>query len=411
MRPPRASTGRDWACQRLAVFPGGSNSPLAGYRVPLTLLAIPKESAPTSFEVHLADPSRIGTIRVGVRTFAVAMDLEAALDASHATGPRFLDALGYLLRSDRKRSRLTFLQPYDPERIPIVLIRGLISTPRMWAPVVKGLMAVPEIRERYQFWFFYYPTGQPIPLSALQLREALDEALLTHRVKPSLILIGHSMGEILARAQVSRITPEAADEILPNVSKLPVERTVRRSLIFEPRTGVQRLIFICTPHRGSRLATSGIAGLGILLIHLPGWIAEELADFAEAPFLRVGGRLPTSIHGLSPSSRFLQALNRTPPSSPSHSIIGQADDVAPLGSAHLGSALSEILVPAGHGGFAHSSAIEEIKRILMPASDNGKSFRASGPVRPDAIEKGFSLTKSVLRLLKLSGVSNTRTGP
>jgi hypothetical protein len=83
------------------------------------------------------------------------MDLEAALDASHATGPRFLDGLGYLLRSDRKRSRLTFLQPYDPEKIPIVLIHGLISTPRMWAPVVKGLMAVPEIRERYQFWFSF----------------------------------------------------------------------------------------------------------------------------------------------------------------------------------------------------------------------------------------------------------------
>src|SRR5262245_876533 len=189
------------------------------------------------------------------------------------------------LATSSKRSRLTFLQPYDPEKIPIVLIHGLISTPRMWAPVVKGLMAVPEIRERYQFWFFYYPTGQPIPLSALQLRDALDEALLAHQVKPSLILIGHSMGGILARAQVSRITPEAADEILPNVSELSVDRTVRRSLIFEPRTDVQRLIFVCTPHRGSRLATSGIAGLGILLIHLPGWIAEELADFAGAPFL------------------------------------------------------------------------------------------------------------------------------
>jgi pimeloyl-ACP methyl ester carboxylesterase len=190
--------------------------------------------------VRLADPSRIGTIRVGDRTFPVAMDLEAALDANHATGPRFLDGLGYLLRSDRKRSRLTFLQPYEPEKIPIVLIHGLISTPRMWAPVVKGLMAVPEIRERYQFWFFYYPTGQPIPLSALQLRDALDEALLAHQVKPSLILIGHSMGGILARAQVSRMTPEAADEILPNVSKLSVDRTVRRSLLFEPRTDVQR---------------------------------------------------------------------------------------------------------------------------------------------------------------------------
>jgi hypothetical protein len=66
--------------------------------------------------VRLADPSRIGSIRVGDRTFPVAMDLEAALDASHATGPRFLDGLGYLLRSDRKRSRLTLLQPYDPEK-------------------------------------------------------------------------------------------------------------------------------------------------------------------------------------------------------------------------------------------------------------------------------------------------------
>jgi hypothetical protein len=99
-----------------SIVPGGNNAPLAGYRVPLTLLAFPKESAPTSFEVRLADPSRIGSIRVGDRTFPVAMDLEAALDASHATGPRFLDGLGYLLRSDRKRSRLTLLQPYDPEK-------------------------------------------------------------------------------------------------------------------------------------------------------------------------------------------------------------------------------------------------------------------------------------------------------
>ena len=105
----------------------------------------------------------------------------------------------------------------------------------MWAPVVKGLMAVPEIRERYQLWFFDYPTGQPIPLSALQLREALDEALLTHRVKPSLILIGHSMGGILAPAQdVSRITPEAA---LRNSSQcLEASRRAHRSPLFDFRS-------------------------------------------------------------------------------------------------------------------------------------------------------------------------------
>ena len=365
------------------IVPGGDNSPSSGYRLPLTLLAFPKGSSPTSFEVRLADPSRIETMRVGDRSFPIAMDLEATLDATHATGPRFLDGLGYLLRPARKKSRLTFLQPYDPERIPVVLIHGLISTPRMWAPVVKGLLAAPEIRERYQFWFFYYPTGHPIPLSALQLREALDEALLAHRVNRPLILIGHSMGGILARAQASRITPETADEILPSVSMLPVDRTVRRSLIFEPRTDVQRLIFMCTPHRGSRLATSGIAGLGILLIHLPSWIAEELVEFAEIPFVGQGGRLPTSIHGLSPDSRFLQALNQAPPSSPSHSIIGEADGVAPLSSAHLDSALSEVLVPAGHGGFAHPSAIEEMKRILMSAAPNGSPLDTPHSLRPD----------------------------
>jgi len=73
------------------------------------------------------------------------------------------------------------------------------------------------------------------------------------------------------------------------------------------------MIFICTPHRGSRLATSGIAGLGILLIHLPGWIAEELADFTGHFFSDRVVVYRRGIHGLSPDSRFLQALNRTPP--------------------------------------------------------------------------------------------------
>jgi hypothetical protein len=150
------------------IVPGGANSPPSGYRIPLTVLALPQESSPDSFEVRFADPTRVDAVRTGERNHPVAMDLEAALDATKATGPRFLEGLRYLLRFDRKKSRLTFLQPYDSAKIPVVLIHGLISTPRMWASLVKELLAVPEIRERYQFWFFYYPTGQPIPLSALQ---------------------------------------------------------------------------------------------------------------------------------------------------------------------------------------------------------------------------------------------------
>jgi hypothetical protein len=124
----------------------------------------------------------------------------------------------------------------------------------------------------------------------------------------------------LPHAQIAGLTPEQAEQILPGASKLPPASMVRRSVIFEPRQDIQRVIFICTPHRGSQLATSGIAGLGIRLIRLPSWIAEELADFADISF--GGRRLPTSIHGLSPDSRFLQALHRASVVSPAQGDSG-----------------------------------------------------------------------------------------
>jgi pimeloyl-ACP methyl ester carboxylesterase len=340
------------------------NSPRSGYRIALTAVALPQKLSADSFGVRLADPERVTSVHLAERPVPVAMDLEAALDATRATGPRLLDGFGFLLRPDRKQSRLIFLQPYDPGKIPVVLIHGLTSTPGMWAPVVKTLLANAEIRRRYQFWFFYYPTGQPVPLSALQLREALDEAVLAHKVRQPMILVGHSMGGILARAQVSRLSPAEAEEIFPTVSQLPASSTLRRCLIFEPRKDVSRVVFICTPHRGSRLALGSLGRLAIGLIRLPGWIVDEMAEFASQGLLERPTRLPTSIQGLSPYSRFLTALGRTLPTSPSHSIIGKRDGIVPFSSSHFEAAQSETLVPTGHGGFAHPQTLQEVRRIL-----------------------------------------------
>jgi [protein-PII] uridylyltransferase len=58
-------------------------------------------------------------------------------------------------------------------------------------------------------------------------------------------------------------------------------------------------------------------------------IAEEMADLAGMDSTGRPIRLPTSIHGLSPRSRFLAALDRTPLSAPSHSIIGSRDGIVP----------------------------------------------------------------------------------
>jgi pimeloyl-ACP methyl ester carboxylesterase len=240
-------------------------------------------------------------------------------------------------------------------------------------------LADAEIRQGYQFWFFYYPTGQPVPFSAFQLRQALTDASARHHSRKPLVLIGHSMGGVIARAQVSRISATEAEQLLPEVGSLPSYSVARNAIIFEPRTDVARVIFIATPHRGSTVATGRLGTLGMNLIDLPEWIASELADLSPHD-----GQLVTSIHGLSPDSLFLQALDQFRPEVPLHSIIGDrgqdsklnsSDGVVSYASSHLDFAASELIIPTGHGGFSHPEAIAEIARTL-------KLNRLQGSVDP-----------------------------
>jgi len=367
------------------IAPGGDHAPRAGYQVPLTLLALPGDGARRCCDAALLDPTRVESVRTERGPVPVAMDLEAALDATRATGPRATAGLANLLRADRfiGRPRIVFLQPFDPDKTPVVLIHGLMSSPRMWAPLVKALLADREVRDHYQFWFFYYPTSQPIPLSALQLREALDDTTRTLGPHRPLILIGHSMGGILARAQVSGIDLTQAQTISPGVAALSADNPVRRALVFNPRADVDRAVFMFTPHRGSRLAVNRLGAWGIRLAQLPTWLTSELAHYAHLVPDSTGGRLPTSIHGLSPESRFLRLLDETRPRVPVHSIIGDrgraplktsSDGVVPYRSAHLYFAASEVVVPTGHSGFTHPRAVAELRRILraqaVPASQS-----------------------------------------
>lgn len=351
------------------------NAPRSGYRVPLTLVALPGIPPSDCCRVALADPTKIGTVRTPHGDLPLAMDLETPLALTSVTGPRLGAGIANLLRPGRfmGQPRIVFLQPFDPDRVPVVFVHGLMSTPRLWEPLVEDLLTDPGIRDDCQFWFFYYPTGQPVPLSALQLREALDAAVKAHDVKEPMLLIGHSMGGILSRVQVSRITAEEAETVLPGVAALPEASAVRRALIFDPRDDVSRAVFLFVPHRGSRLASSGLGALGIRLIRLPNTLLTELGIGVEGIPALQETRLPTSIHGLSPQSPFLGALNRTRPTVPTHSIIGDrgrgdglagSDGVVPYLSAHLPSAESELVVPTGHGGFAHPDSVAELKRII-----------------------------------------------
>ncbi len=98
--------------------------------------------------------------------------------------------------------------------------------------------------------------------SALTLRDDLAYAQQRYGFK-QVILIGHSMGGILSRLQVTNsgrviwneVLGSKADRLYAEVSD---NSLLKRALIFHANPTVKRVIFVCTPHPGSTLATGGI---------------------------------------------------------------------------------------------------------------------------------------------------------
>ena len=357
-------------------------APSQGYRLPVTVAAdMHTRGGACETTVRFLNPEVTKSVSIEGKQRPVAGDLYAPNLATFRRGNPLVLSLRWLFQVDRFSypTRLIFMQPYDPERIPVVLVHGLLSTPTMWGEVVNGLQADPVIRKNFQFWAFFYPTGQPIPVSALDLRNDLRAAEGRYPLPRGLVLVGHSMGGIISRAQA---TGSGGNALFGDVfgtdaarvaRRLPNAPLLRDSLVFERDKNVRRVVFVCVPHQGSTMALAGPSGFFASLIRLPSNIVgavEEVADGVTTLDLR---RPPTSIAGLSPRSPFLRALNRRPIEVPHHTILGDrgrgdspnsSDGVVRYSSAHLATAESELVVPSGHGSFRHPAAIAEMRRIL-----------------------------------------------
>jgi hypothetical protein len=56
-------------------------------------------------------------------------------------------------------------EPFDPHKIPIITVHGLLSSPITWINLQNDLLDDPVIRKHYQIWHFFYPAGLPILVS------------------------------------------------------------------------------------------------------------------------------------------------------------------------------------------------------------------------------------------------------
>ena len=364
-----------------SVFPRENFAPSKGISAPVTATL---DFHGTDVTLALRRPAKQPTAMVEGVTQSLAADYSAPISYYRPPNNILLVGLMAALRGGNytEKTGLYFLQPYDPDRIPVVFVHGLMSTAFTWVQTINGLLADPEVRKHYQFWVFNYPTGNPILYSALRLREELDKVDKFYPNHRPYVLVGHSMGGMLTRAQVITLTPAMWERGMGAMTKEVFARNspnsiVIRSLTFQANPRIKRVVFVCTPHRGSQMASGGIGRLGISLISLPLSIATTMKDaLTSAELVQLTGaanRLPNSVWGLRPTNPAFKVVNDAPIRVPYHSIIGDrgrgdspnsTDGVVPYWSSHLDGAQSEVIVPGPHGSCALPQTIDELDRIL-----------------------------------------------
>jgi len=350
--------------------------------------------------LELHDPLETPDIQVADRLVPLERDMTTPL-AYFLNQPAFNDndlaTLG-LLRPEEAESLqgLYMLEPYQPGKVPVVMVHGLWSSPLTWVEMFNDLRSDPRIREHYQFWFYQYPTGQPFWFSATQMREDMQmvrqvlDAKEQEAALDQQVLVGHSMGGLVSKLQVVSSENEfwgtVTEKPFHLVSAEPeVKNTLEKTFFFEPSPSVRRVVTIGTPHRGSNFANDFTQWFARKLIALPRRMLSGKQDllrdnpglFRDAALLRT----QTSLDSLDPDSPFLAALYEaeTAPWVKMHTIIGEisqvgliewfvgvGDGVVPVESAVLANASSQKIVIADHNHVhRHPRSVLEVRRILL----------------------------------------------
>lgn len=354
-------------------------SPLVGIAAPVTAVLDFKGRDVT---LTLVDPTEKTRSRIAGKDRTLAADFSAPLAYYPQKSEYWEGLMGAIRVTDyMKTTGLYMLEPYDPERIPLIFVHGLISTPRMWRNVINELQTDPELRRRYQCAVFGYPTGNPPLYSALRLREDLEKFYQHYPGARDAVLVGHSMGGILSRMQVCTVRRDDWDVIGKDkagqfFARVKPDDLVHRSTIFSANTRIDRAIFICTPHRGSKMAVGTLGDLAVRLISLPTDLAGSVASTVGDSIGVITGnpkRIPNSVIGLSPTNPTFKVLDNQPIAVPHHSIIGDrgkgdtpnsSDGVVEYWSSSLKSANTEKIVPGPHGSCELPETIDELRRLL-----------------------------------------------
>ncbi len=337
--------------------------------------------------ISINDPLAGESVRVAGHSYPLAADFTASYALLLAREKPQKLGFARMLRPQEyaATARVARLEPYNPNKIVLLVIHGLMDTPATWVPMLNDLRGDKDIRRNYQFWFFSYPSGYPYPYSAAILRKELDVIEKRFPLRKPMVVIGHSMGGCITRTLITDTGTKLWTEAFghsPAQTQMPADskRLLEKAIIFKHRREIGRVVFMSTPHRGANLASNWIGRIGSMLVKAPTTLLQvnqtlQKSLMADPAALQLK-RLPNSIDTMAPNNRFVLGINTIPisPGIPYHSIIGDrgrgdtpnsSDGVVPYWSSHLNGAASERIVPSDHGSPHNAQAIAEVHRILQ----------------------------------------------
>ncbi len=387
-RPREAAKGAE------RFYPPELAFPLTAFLAPNSRLRDAEGGKPRECTLNLVDPVQSPFAIQGEASVPLEADLTTPL--AYMWSRTDLDSYrwkGLLRPGDALgRAGLMLIRPYEPGKIPVVMVHGLWSTPLAWIPMLNELQRDPAIRTRYQFLLYLYPTGAPVPIAASGLRDALllaERTLNPTRQDPNferMVVVGHSMGGLLSHAMAvnsgNRLWELNSEISFKDLQGPPeVLSELRHYLFFDALPFVRRVVFLATPHRGSEHSRRTVGRIGAGLIVEPDKLSALLGQLIKANPDTLDRRqfrhLPTSIETLRIDSSELTAFLAMKPGDAGvkfHSIIGAlrpgpiaetTDGVVSYRSSHLEGVESERVVRSDHGVQKAPEAILEVRRILL----------------------------------------------
>jgi pimeloyl-ACP methyl ester carboxylesterase len=164
-------------------------------------------------------------------------------------------------RKENGDDRLYLLEPYDPDRIPIVFVHGTGGTPEDMRAVVESVD-----KKRYQVWLFWYASGMRMPVSAQSLKSVLDEYRVLHEFQ-SVVVVAQCVGGLVARDAIAQLQDR------------------------DHHFSVAALVTFSTPWGGHGMAQSGTA---ISPMTVPAWY--DMAEGSEFQKNIIANAIPAVPH-------------------------------------------------------------------------------------------------------------------